>query len=147
MLNNISTSIEFRAPIGDYLHVPRRQISLAVVGADYPNKRGPTRRFAIALLRPGDPVDLVPELKNPFDPRAIAVHDRSGVQLGYIQAERAQLIGQMLQRQLVAVFQEPASYGAIIRIAVDGETPTLPPPRPPETPPDEEFWADPIYDD
>lgn len=107
-------------------------LSLAVVGADYPNKRGPGRRFEIGLCRPREPVQLVPEPKNPRDPRAIMVMSERGVQLGYLTAERAPWIGGMIAsgREIAAVFQEKASYGAVIRVAFDGAVPELPPARP-----------------
>lgn len=106
----------------------RRELSLAVVGADHPNPRGPTRRFEIAITKPGDPVSLVREPKNPADPRAVAVFSERGVKLGYLTAERAPWIGGMMTngREITAVFQRASSYGAVIRIAFDGETPTLP---------------------
>lgn len=108
-----------------------RALSLAVVGADYPNKRGPGRRFEIEICRPGDAVQLVPEPKNPKDPRAIMVMSERGVQLGYVTAERAPWIGGMIAngREIAAVFQEKASYGAVIRVAFDGAEPVLPPAR------------------
>jgi hypothetical protein len=48
------------------------ELSLAVVGIDFPNpdKSRSNRRFEIALCRPGDPVELRPEPKNPADPRS-----------------------------------------------------------------------------
>lgn len=103
-------------------------LSLAVVGADYPNKRGPGRRFEIAICRPGDPVELIPEPKNPADERAVAVFSERGVQLGYLTAERCGWIGGMIRdgRDVVAVFQNPTQFGAVIRVAFDGASPELP---------------------
>lgn len=108
--------------------MPLRSLSLAVVGADYPNRRGPTRRFEIELCLPGDPVELIPEPKNPVDPRAVAVFSSRGVQLGYLSAERCGWIGGMLAkgRELRAIFQAKAQWGAVIRVAFDGEEPQLP---------------------
>jgi hypothetical protein len=107
---------------------PLPQFSLAVVGADYPNKCGPTRRFEIALCLGGEPVELVLEPRNPADSHAVAVFSQRGVQLGYLTAERAPRIGSLIRhgREVRAVFQEPAAYGAVIRIALDGVRPTLP---------------------
>lgn len=126
-----------------------RTISLAVVGADHPNKRGPTRRFEIALCKPGERVDLIPEPKNPVDPRAIAVYSERGVQIGYIRAERAQLVGSWISnaRLTGAIFQEATEYGAAIRVGIDGEAPSLPDPLPPHREQDPDFWPDPVYDD
>jgi hypothetical protein len=129
--------------------VPRRALSLAVVGADHPNKRGPTRRFEIRLCKPGEPIELRPEPKNRADPRAVAVYSERGVQIGYLTAERAPMVGSWIakKRKLTAVFQERATFGAVIRVGLDGEMPTLPAPRPEHRYQDEDFWPDPVWDD
>ena len=103
-------------------------LTLAVVGANFPNKRGPTRRFAINLCRPGDLVQLVREPKNPADPRAIQVQSAEGLVMGYLTAERCGLIGQQMARgrTVNAIFQEATEYGALIRVAYDA-IPILPP--------------------
>lgn len=105
-----------------------RQLSLAIVGADYPNKRGPTRRFAIALCRPGDPIELRREPKNKFDDFAIAAFEKGGVQLGYVRSERAAWLAPRMDRgiTMMAIFQEATAYGCAVRVAFDGEFPTLP---------------------
>lgn len=131
--------------------MPIPALSLAVVGADFPNRKGPTRRFAIAICQPGEPVELIPEPKNPADPRAVAVIDARGVQLGYLSAERCGWISKLMAegREVTAIFQRAASYGAVIRVAFDGEAPTLPPPAPapPEPADDSGFYPDEIYPD
>jgi hypothetical protein len=139
--------------------------SLAVVGADYPNKRrkGPTRRVEIALCRPGEPVELVLEPKNPADPLAVAVYSERAVQLGYLTAERCGFVGKLIRegREVQAIFQARTDYGAMIRVAFDGDVPTLPrgsgrpanldvdsPGEPPGDPGDDsDFWPDPVYPD
>jgi hypothetical protein len=123
------------------------QLSLAVVGADYPNKRGPTRRFEIAVCAPGEPVDLVPEPKNPADPRAVAVFSARGVQIGYLTAERCGRIGQLIRqgREVSAIFQQATRAGAIIRAAFDGAYPTLPADSQPPEPESVDFWPDEIW--
>lgn len=115
-------------------------ITLAVVGADYPNKRGPTRRFELAICQPGEPVELRPEPKNPADERAIAVYSERGIQIGYLTAERCGRIGQLMHQgvEIAAIFQEHASFGAYIRVAFDGDVPVLPPAQEPQTPPEPE---------
>jgi len=107
---------------------PLPQLSLAVVGADFPNKRGPTRRFEIAMCLPGEAVELRPEPKNPADPRAVAVYSCRGVQIGYLSAERCGRIQQMILqgRVLTTIFQETTRFGAIVRTAFDLDEPTLP---------------------
>ena len=123
-------------------------LSLAVVGADFPNKgKSPGRRFEIALCRPGDPVELRPEPKNPADPRAIAVYSERDVQIGYLTAERAPRIGQLIRAgtEIIVIFQEATRFGAVIRAAFDGEVPTRPSPSlPPQPAPD--FYPDEHYD-
>jgi hypothetical protein len=120
--------------------MPRPPQSLAVVGADYANKRGPGRRFEIALCIPGEPVELRPEPKNPADSRAISVYSMRDVQLGYIQAEYAQWIGGQIA-VIRAIFQRADTFGAVIRATFDGSAPVLPaekpkPPRPQMVDPD-----------
>lgn len=108
--------------------MPLPALTLAVVGADYPNKRGPSRRFELQICQPGEPVELRPEPNNPADPRAIAVYSCRGIQIGYLTAERAGRIGQLIHQglEIIAIFQEHARFGAYIRVSFDGETPTLP---------------------
>lgn len=105
-----------------------RYLSLAVVGVDFDNKSGPTRRFEIAMCRPGEPIDLVPEPKNPADPQAVAVYSARGIQIGYIRAERAPLIRKAMREGIVqAIFQRRDRWGAVIRAHLDGSDPVLPP--------------------
>ncbi len=108
--------------------VSRPSLSLAVVGANHPNARGPSRRFGLNLCRPGDPVQFKLEPKNPADPYAVAVFSERDIKLGYLTAERAPWIGGMIRagREIEAIFQQQTSYGAVIRIAFDGAAPELP---------------------
>lgn len=127
-----------------------RALSLAIVGVDYQNKRGPGRRFDLELCVPGEPIELRPEPKNPKDEYAIAVYSCRGVQLGYITAERAPWIGAQIRagRELRAIFQGKTDTAGWLRLAFDGEEPTLPPARaaaPAES--DDGFWPDEIYPD
>lgn len=132
-----------------------RHLSLAVVGADHPNKKGPTRRFEIELCIPGEPVHLIPEPKNSADPRAIAVYSARHIQIGYVRAERAQFIGTMLNRGSVsAIFQSKAKWGATIRLHFDGTTAVLPDAAdsraadwPPPGSEDGDWWPDDEYAD
>jgi hypothetical protein len=105
-----------------------RPLSLAVVGAPYGNSDGSNRQFEILLCIPGEPVELRPDPRNAHDRNAIAVHSRRGVQIGYVTAERAPLLGALLGRTPVrAVFQRKAPFGAWIRVAFGGEDPILTP--------------------
>jgi hypothetical protein len=127
-----------------------RQLSLAIVGADYLNKKGPTRRFEIAMCKPGEAVELRREPNNPADPRAIAVYSQRDILLGYVRAERAQLVGKFMSSgAIAAIFQQAEPWGATIRIGIDGTIPTLPDqadPRSHDWPPplseDAEWWPD-----
>jgi hypothetical protein len=121
-----------------------RSLSLAVVGALYPNKRGPDRLFEIAICHPGEPVQLRPEPKNPADSRAVAVFSTRGVQLGYLTAERCGWIGGMMANghEIEAIFQHTTRAGAVIRIAIDGAELVLPEPSLKESPPSDDFEPD-----
>lgn len=127
--------------------MPRAPISLAVVGANFPNRRGPGRRFEIEICKPGEPVLLVPEPKNPADPRAIAVFSCRDVQLGYLTAERCVLIHKALREgaDVTAVFQEKMAFGAKVRVTFDGSAPVLPPPVPGPSSEEPDFYPDPEW--
>jgi hypothetical protein len=127
----------------------RPDMSLAVVGAVHENKDRSNRLFEIRLCVPGEPVDLAPEPKNPFDPSAIAVWSTRGVQIGYLSAERCGWIGSRMAQgeEIRAIFQEATRGGAIIRISFSGADPVLPPARPREPEPrpfdeDSDFYPD-----
>lgn len=130
-----------------------RELSLAVVGIDYANadKRRSNRRFEALTCKPGEPVELQLEPKNPADPNAVAVFSVRGVQIGYLTAERAPWIGGKLRAGEVyqAVFQEMTATAAVIRLRFGGGAPILPKPQPrvfkepPIDPISDEFVPDP----
>ena len=103
-------------------------MSLAVVGARFPNSDGSDRRREILLCVPGEPVELRPEPHNKADPRAVAVFSCRQVQIGYLTAERCGRISQLMEqcREVQAIFQQTSPSGAWIRAAFDGEIPQLP---------------------
>lgn len=122
------------------------QITLPIVGVDFPNKIGPTRRFAIELLAPGDPVKLRTEPTNPADPHAVAVYSMSDVQIGYLPAERAPYVGMHMRRgEVAAIFQGKGERGFFVRIAFDGDVPFLPPQHAEKVVQD--WYPDEIHDD
>jgi len=130
--------------------MPIRQLSLHVVGAAFPNRKGGgDRRFEILLCRPGEPVDLRPEPKNPVDPNAVAVFSARGVQIGYLTAERAPWIGGLIRagRTPVAIFQQATQAGAAIRLGLNGHAPTLPDEHPIPVSEERDFWPDDIPPD
>ncbi len=109
------------------------ELTTSIVGIDFPNedKSKSNRRMECMLCAPGDLVELRPEPKNPYDENAIAIWSDRGVQLGYVSAERAPLIGKrMKEDEAVAVFQAMHGNGAYIRIRFGGGVPTLPDPIP-----------------
>jgi hypothetical protein len=73
-------------------------------------------------------VHLLPEPRNKYDPRAVAVFSERGVQLGYLGAERCAWIGGRLAagETCIAIFQALDTYTAMIRLRFGGKRPTLP---------------------
>lgn len=127
-----------------------RALSLAIVGIDYPNRRGPGRRFELEICQPGEPVELRPEPNNQFDEHAVAVFSCRDIQLGYLASERAVLIGTLWRQghETAAIFQSLEATVGWIRVAFDSEQPTLPPDRSSEPAPGaDRFWPDPVWDD
>lgn len=106
------------------------EMTLAVVGIDFTNtdKARTNRRSELLMSKPGDPVDLRPEPRNPHDENAVAVFSARGIQVGYLSAERAPWIGRRLNagEDAAAVFQGVSGAAAFIRIRFGGGAPTLP---------------------
>lgn len=106
------------------------ELTLAVVGIDFPNedKARSNRRFELLASAIGDPVSLRPEPRNRHDANAVAVFSARDVQVGYLSAERAPLIGMRIRRgeQVRAVFQGITGSVAYIRVRFGGGAPTLP---------------------
>ncbi|WP_235037535.1 MULTISPECIES: HIRAN domain-containing protein [unclassified Novosphingobium] len=131
-------------------------MSLAVVGAAFPNADGSNRQFETLLCQAGEPVTLVPEPRNKNDPHAIAVFSIRDVQIGYISAERAPRLGALISSfDAQAVFQRKADFGAWIRVSFDGAAPQLTgamlvEPDDPDVPlfdPEPDFYPDEIWPD
>lgn len=106
------------------------EMTLAVVGIDFPNedKARSNRRFELLASAAGDPVTLRPEPRNRHDPNAVAVFSARDVQVGYLSAERAPLIGARVRRgdEVQAVYQGMKGAVAYIRVRFGGGAPTLP---------------------
>ncbi|MCI1143175.1 HIRAN domain-containing protein [Sphingomonas sp. WKB10] len=127
-----------------------REQSLAIVGIDFPNTKGPGRRFELEICRPGEPVELRREPKNPFDEHAIAVYSCRGIQLGYLKSERAVFIGTLWRQghTTTAIFQALDTTCGWLRVAFDGQMPTLPAFSGDAAEADDSgFFPDPVYDD
>ncbi len=129
------------------------ELTTSIVGIDFPNedKSKSNRRMECIICAPGELVELRLEPKNPFDENAVAIWSERGVQLGYVSAERAPLIGKRMgQDEVVAVFQAMHGAGAYIRIRFGGGLPTLPDPVPdvPAPPPPRQMRpaTRPVYD-
>ncbi|WP_343528855.1 HIRAN domain-containing protein [Sphingomonas sp.] len=107
------------------------ELTLAVVGIDFPNedRARSNRRFELLASAIGDPVVLRPEPHNRHDPHAVAVFSARDVQVGYLSAERAPLVGARIRRgeEARAVFQGIKGSVAYIRVRFGGEAPTMPP--------------------
>ena len=101
--------------------MPWSQLSVAIVGANFPNANGGNRRSEIAFCDPGEPMELRPEPKNPHDEHAIAAFSARGFQIGYVASQRAVLLGSLMRdgHVLTAIFQDVATWGAIARVGVD----------------------------
>lgn len=106
-----------------------QEVTLAVGGIDFPNADGSNRRSEAMMTLPGETVELIPEPKNKYDSNAIAVMSPRGVQLGYINAERAPYIGGRMARgeDADAIFQGLDGGSAFIRVRFGGGAPTSPP--------------------
>ena len=109
------------------------ELTTSIVGIDFPNEEvsKSNRRMECMLCAPGDAVELRLEPTNPYDDNAVAIFSERGIQLGYVSAERAPLIGKrMKEGEAIAVFQAMHGSGAYIRIRFGGGVPTLPDPVP-----------------
>lgn len=125
------------------------QITLPIVGTQYPNKRpkDPTRLFALELCEPGEPVELRQDPQHPHDEHAVEVRNARGMMMGYIPANRAVYVGMQIRRgDVSAIFQGRAGQRGYIRVAFDGDEPVLPPP-PESQEPLQDWWPDEEYPD
>ena len=113
-----------------------QELSLLVVGALHPNVDGSNRLFEIRMLNPGDAIQLELEPTNKADPSA--VHSSRGYQIGYLSADRCGWVGGKIRQgqDVRAIFQQATRDGAVIRVHLDGQDPTLPPPPPEPVVPD-----------
>lgn len=106
------------------------ELTLAVVGLDHRNtdRTRSNRRYEALLCAPGDPVTLRPDPANPVDPQAVAVWSERDIQIGFLTAERAPLIGARIRagQEVAAIFQGISARAAFIRVRLGGGAPTLP---------------------
>lgn len=125
-------------------------MTLAVVGIDFPNedKARSNRRFELLASAAGDPVSLRLEPRNRHDPNAVAVFSARDVQVGYLSAERAPMVGARIRRgeAVAAIHQGIRGSVAYIRVRFGGRMPTLPEmveARSEPVAPEEDFHPDP----
>lgn len=71
------------APVGVRASGGAREYPMAVAGESHRNADGSSRQKILRKVRPGDPVTLVPEPDNPYDPQAVKVMTPAG-QVGYV---------------------------------------------------------------
>lgn len=129
------------------------ELTLAVVGIDHLNqdKARTNRRSELMLLTPGVEMVLRLEPKNRADPNAVMVLSPSGIQVGYLTAERAPWIGAKIRNGeiVTAIFQGIEGGAGYLRVAIGGGRPTLPAAAPPSAGPRADevaelgFWPDP----
>lgn len=126
-----------------------KELTLTIVGIDFPNndRTRSNRRSELILLSPGAAMTLVPEPRNPVDPHAVAVFSPSGLQVGYLSAERAPWVGARIRAgdEVAAIYQGLVGSVGYVRVRIGGGAPTLPVVRKQderdESEPD--FWSDP----
>lgn len=110
-----------------------RELTLPIVGINHPNadKAKTNRRSELMLLGVASPLELRLEPDNPHDPRAIGVWSPSGIQVGYVGAERAQWLGGKIRdgEEVQVILQGVATHVGWMRVRIGGGAPTLPPVR------------------
>lgn len=131
------------------------ELTLAIMGIDHLNqdKARTNRRSELMLLSPGAEMELRLEPKNRADRNAVMVFSPSGLQVGYLTAERAPWIGAKIRNGEVvtAIFQGIEGAAGYLRVAIGGGRPTLPAAAPPAASADPRgdetaelgFWPDP----
>lgn len=104
------------------------ELTLAIVGIDFPNADGSNRRSELMFTEIGDPIELRPDPKNKHDDLAVAVFSARGVQVGYVTAERAPMVGAKIRAgaEVRAIYQGLVGSAGYARVRFDGQEPTLP---------------------
>lgn len=109
------------------------EYSLRVVGVTKPNADGTDRQAILRTCRVGEPILLVREPGNAFDPNAIRVCRANGQQIGYIAADNAAWLApdylDRLHRVIASIEStgsppgSPSTLGCIIRVTISRQTP------------------------
>jgi len=80
-----------------YLSAEPKHFFLQVHGIYHRNADGSSRQKIIRSCSPGDPLVLVPEPDNQYDPDAIKICRSDDAQLGYVPSERSSYLGNQLE--------------------------------------------------
>lgn len=75
-----------------------RQFITAAKGEGFPNSDGSSRQAAIAELRPGEVIRLIPEPHNRRDSKAVALFTTGDRQIGYLSRDVARLVAAAADR-------------------------------------------------
>jgi hypothetical protein len=118
--------------------------SFIVTCADFKTQRANGRRAEIGISVPGDVLTLRRERAKIGHHRAVGVYTSRERQIGYLRPEEVDLILPDIGTAR-AIFQSAETFGAVVRITLDGSKPTLPQPKPkpqlrmPPQPPRDEY--------
>lgn len=69
-----------------------------LVGITHENEDGTLRENLIPTCKPFDPLEVVWEPNNPYDPNAIAIHKANGRMLGYLNSRTAEEVARSMKR-------------------------------------------------
>ncbi|WHO40818.1 hypothetical protein PMI04_009620 [Sphingobium sp. AP49] len=102
-------------------------IGLAVIGANFRTDCASRRQAEIDRCTAGERVSLRPLKRMVEGAPAVSVYSQRGRQIGYVTGAQADWARNFLP-SMKAIFHKADSFGAVIRVALDGATPTLPRP-------------------
>ena len=106
------------------------ELTLPIVGINHSNddKAKTNRRSELMLLGPGTALELRLEPKNKHDSNAIGVWGPSGIQVGYVPAERAPWLGGRIRlgEEVQAILQGLTEHSGWMRVRIGGGVPSLP---------------------
>jgi len=69
-----------------------------LVGITHKNEDGTVRENLIRTCKPFDPLEVVWEPNNPYDPNAIAIHKENGRMLGYLNSRTAEEVATSIKK-------------------------------------------------
>jgi len=102
-------------------------LSLAVITSDNTPWGTVAEGGEVSRCLPGDAVELVPLPCPDVGKLFVQVVTESGIPIGQLTTERSDWIRRVMSEHRVrAVYQQSAIYGAVIRVAFNGENPAVP---------------------